>query len=68
MVAFLSSSIINTPEFRFSVATTLVSVTKYPSWVSHRDQEDGFFLCVSRFVFRRKAEDSASLPESSTFQ
>ena len=24
-------------------------------------------LCVSRFVFRRKVEDSASLPESSTF-
>ncbi|MFZ1122496.1 MAG: hypothetical protein WAN81_19910, partial [Candidatus Binataceae bacterium] len=30
-------------------------------------EKDGFFLCVSRFVFRRKVEDSASLPESSTF-
>jgi monovalent cation/hydrogen antiporter len=26
------------------------------------------FLCVSRLVFRRKVEDSASLPKSSTFQ
>ena len=50
-------------------ASSLVSLPADWALKYHnRDKEDGFFLCMCPFVFRRKVEDSASLPESSTFQ
>ena len=43
-------------------------LTSHPDPViAEQDSWRDFVVSVCRFVFRRKVEDSASLPESSTF-